>query len=148
MTEIVVMSYGHELWNETIKFAEKCSWRAGQYLAQKMKINDFADNERVLAAVEGGRIVAFCTFSNKDELPDEYDFTPFVGFVFVDEQYRGHRISERLIGKACDLARQQRHSKMYIMSGENGLYEKYGFVKIGEYKTIYDSVDQLFYKEL
>ena len=30
------------------------------------------------------------------------------------------------------------------MSGEIGLYEKYGFVKLGDYETIYGSVDQLF----
>lgn len=28
----------------------------------------------------------------------------------------------------------------YILSGEIGLYEKYGFVKIGDYKTIYGSI--------
>ena len=33
---------------------------------------------------------------------------------------------------------------IYIMSGEIGLYEKYGFVKLGDYKTVYGSVDQLF----
>jgi len=37
---------------------------------------------------------------------------------------------------------------MYIMSGEVGLYEKYGFVKMGEYKTIYASKEQLFYKDI
>ena len=34
--------------------------------------------------------------------------------------------------------------KYIIMSGEIGLYEKYGFVKLGDYETIYDSIDQLF----
>ena len=28
------------------------------------------------------------------------------------------------------------------------VYEKYGFTKIGDYKTIYDSIDQLFYKDI
>ena len=34
------------------------------------------------------------------------------------------------------------------MSGEVGLYEKYGFRKIGDYGTIYGSVEQLFSREL
>lgn len=148
MIEIEIMSFGHDLWDKTIEFAEKCSWRAGSFLALKMRNNDFESNERVLVALDGDNIVAFCTFANKDELPKEYDFTPFIGFMFVDEKYRGHRISEKLIETACNFARQQNYSKMYIMSGEVGLYEKYGFVKIGDYKTIYDSVDQLFYREL
>ena len=148
MIEIKIMSFGHDLWDKTIEFAEKCSWRAGSFLAFKMRNNDFESNERVLVAIEADNIVAFCTFTNKDELPGEYDFTPFIGFMFVDEKYRGHRISEKLIETACNLARQQNYPKMYIMSGELGLYEKYGFVKIGDYKTIYDAVDQLFYREL
>ena len=148
MTEIIIMSFGHVLWNTTIEFADKCSWRAGPALALKMKNNCFENNERVLVAMEDSQIAAFCTFANTDELPKGYPFTPFIGFVFVDEKYRGHRLSQKLIDKACDYARQQGYSKIYIMSGELGLYEKYGFVKIGDYKTIYDSVDQLFYKEL
>ena len=34
--------------------------------------------------------------------------------------------------------------KVYLMSGEVGLYEKYGFEKMGEYDTIYGEKDQLF----
>lgn len=30
------------------------------------------------------------------------------------------------------------------MSGEIGLYEKYGFIKLGDYKTVYGSIEQLF----
>ena len=31
------------------------------------------------------------------------------------------------------------------MSGEVGLYEKYGFTKIGDFATIYGDTDQLFF---
>lgn len=146
--KIIVMSYGHERWNETISFAKQCSWRAGAFLAQKMKENDFESNERVIAAIIDDDIVGFCTYANKDEMPDELDFTPFVGFVFVDEKCRGRRLSERLINMACNCAREQGYKEIYIMSGEIGLYEKYGFTKIGDYRTIYGSVDQLFSKQL
>ncbi len=148
MEKIEDITYGHKLWDKTIEFSEKCSWRAGRYLALKMKNNDFENNERVIIALDDDNITAFCTFINKDELPQEYEFTPFIGFVFVDEKYRGHRLSEKLIGVACKIARSQNYSKIYIMSGEVGLYEKYGFIKIGDYKTIYDSEDQLFCIEL
>ena len=148
MEKIVVMSYGHKHWNETMEFAKNCSWRAGAYLAKKMKENDFESNERVIAAYIDGSIAGFCTYANKDEIPEEYDFTPFVGFVFVGEKYRGHRLSEHLIGVACDCARAQSYNTIYIMSGEIGLYEKYGFKKIGDYETIYGSIEQLFSKML
>ena len=34
-------------------------------------------------AVENETIVGYCTFSERDELSDEYDYSPFIGFVFV-----------------------------------------------------------------
>ena len=142
------MTSSHPLWHKTISFAENCSWRAGTALAQKMRENDFAQNERVLIALENNEIAGFCTFSNKDELPPQYDFTPFIGFLFVDEKYRGHRLSSKLIDTACSLAKEQGFSKIYIMSGEVGLYEKYGFEKLGDYATIYGTTDQLFSKSL
>lgn len=36
------------------------------------------------------------------------------------------------------------YEKIYILSGETGLYEKYGFVKLGDYETTNHTVDQLF----
>ena len=142
------MTSSHPLWQKTTSFAESCSWRAGAALAQKMRENDFADNERVFIAIENDEIAGFCTFANKDELPPQYDFTPFIGFLFVDEKYRGHRLSGKLIDAACSLAKEQGFSKIYIMSGEVGLYEKYGFEKLGDYATIYRTTDQLFVKKL
>lgn len=142
------MTFGHKLWDKTIEFAKKCSWGAGTCLAKKMKHNDFESNERVFIALCDDDIAGFCTLTNKDELPTEYDFEPFIGFVFVDSKYRGHRLSERLIDAACEDAEKQGYAAIYIMSGEIGLYEKYGFKKIGDYKTIYDSVDQLFSRDI
>lgn len=146
--DIEIMTYGHAKWEKTIEFVESCSWRAGAFLADKMKANQFEDNERVLIAIANGEPVGFCVFSNYDELSPEYEFTPFIGFMFVDENYRGHRLSEKLIDAACDIARSQGFRKIYIMSGEIGLYEKYGFKKLGDYRTIYGSVEQLFSKEI
>lgn len=138
------MTFGHPLWEKTIAFAEQCSWRAGAFLAKKMRDNDFSDIERVIVAHEGDNIVGFCTFSQKDELPEDSEFTPFVGFVFVDENSRGKRVSGKMIDAACKYAHGIGYDAMYIMSGEQGLYEKYGFEKIGEFETVYGDVDQLF----
>ncbi len=142
------MTSAHPLWHKTISFAETCSWRAGAALAQKMRENDFADNERVFIAIENDEIAGFCTFANKDELPPQYDFTPFIGFLFVDEKYRGHRLSNKLIDAACNLAKKQGFTTIYVMSGEQGLYEKYGFEKLGDYATIYGTTEQLFAKNI
>ena len=146
--EITVITSGHPLWDKTIAFAEQCSWRAGAFLAQKMRKNEFSDIERVIVAHEGDDIAGFCTFSQKDELPEDSEFTPFVGFVFVDENSRGKRASEKMIDAAGKYAHDIGYDAMYIMSGEQGLYEKYGFEKLGEFETIYGDVDQLFKRSI
>lgn len=148
MIEIYAMSQEHQYWKDTLSLAAKCSWKAGHYLSQKMANNEFLKWERVFCAVENGKVVGFCTLTEKDELPLEYDFTPFIGFVFVDEQYRGKRLSQLLIDNAVSYARELGYQKIYIMSGEIGLYEKYGFKKLGDYETIYGTVDQLFVKTI
>ncbi len=95
--DIQMMQKGHILWDKTIMFAQSCSWKVGVFLAERMKANAFKDWERVVAAVENGTIVGYCTFFEKDELPEAYDYSPFIGFVFVDERCRGKRISEKMI---------------------------------------------------
>lgn len=146
--DIQIMKNGHKYWKATANFAMNCSWRAGGYLTKLMYENAFAEEERVLVALVDGNIAGFCTYAKKDELPEEYDFTPFIGFMFVDEKYRGNRLSEKLIQTACNHAMNNGFTKMYIMSGEIGLYEKYGFEFLGMYQTIYDSEEQLFVKEI
>ena len=116
--------------------------------AKKMEANDFESNERVLAALHDDEVAAFCTFTNRDEMPREYGCGPLIGFLFVAEKYRGNRLSEQMVNAACNVAKEQGFSAIYLMSGKVGLYEKYSFTKVGDYKTIYSSVDQLFSKTL
>ena len=144
MTEIYLMTAEHTYWKETISLAEKCSWQAGPFLARKMQENEFQEWERVCAICVNGKVAGFSTFTERDELSEQYDFTPFIGFVFVDEQYRGKRLSEMMIQSIISYTKELGYEKVYIMSGEIGLYEKYGFVKLGDYETVYGSIDQLF----
>jgi len=143
--EIQMIQKGHILWDKTVSFAQSCSWKAGPYLAERMKENAFKDWERVVVAVENESIVGYCTFSERDELSAEYDYSPFIGFIFVDERHRGKRISEKMIQLILSYAKSIGYRAVYIMSGEQGLYEKYGFEKIGDFYTIYGTTDQLFH---
>ena len=134
----------HENWETTAAFAENCSWGAGKELARLMRCNEFKDWERVFAAFEDGEPVGFCTLTEKDELVPEYPYSPLIGFVFVDEAHRGKRISEQMIGKVLEYVKSIGYDKVYVMSGERGLYEKYGFVYMGDYESIYGGSEQLF----
>ena len=64
-------------------------------------------------------------------------------FVFVDDAHRGRRISGRMIEKVLEYAKCIGYDKVYIMSGEKGLYEKYGFAYMGDFESIYGGKDRL-----
>ena len=64
-----------------------------------------------------------------DCIPD-VPYTPYISAMFVDEQYRGNRLSEKLIRFALEHAKQLGFEKVYLVSNHINLYEKYGFIKI------------------
>ena len=119
------------LWRPTADFADSCSWRAGKWLAEQMHQGSFSDWERVFVAVDEERIMGFCTLAKTDCIVD-VPYTPYVGYVFVDEAFRGHRLSEKLIVAAADYARTLGFDRVYLVSDHENLYERFGFVKIDE----------------
>lgn len=146
--EILALRGGHPLWNAAADYADACPWRGGAHLAARMRSGRFHGRERVFILREDTEIIGFCTLTEKDELPPAYDFTPFIGSVFVDAAKRGQRLSERLIRAAVSYARALCFPAVYVMSGEQGLYEKYGFTALGMYPTVFGNEEQLFVFEL
>ncbi|MCM1498334.1 MAG: GNAT family N-acetyltransferase [Clostridium sp.] len=61
-------------------------------------------------------MAGFSTFSERDELPEQYGFTPFIGFVFVGEKYRGRRLSERMIQSIISYAKEELEGKADAIS--------------------------------
>lgn len=96
-------------------YAENCSWRAGKTLASAMEHNEFSDWERVIVAVDNEKICGYCTVSKTDCIPDA-DCTPYIGFVFVDEEYRGNRLSRQLIEYVVDYIKNIGYDKVHIVS--------------------------------
>jgi predicted GNAT family N-acyltransferase len=131
------------LWNKTIEFAENCSWKAGPFFANDMKNNTFTGWQRVYIALEKDQIIGYCTFAKKDCIPDE-GYSPFIGYIFVDEKFRGNRLSQKMIENALIYAKNIGFNKVYIVSGERGLYEKYGFCKVDEMIDNYGNQEQIF----
>ncbi len=137
------ISHGSDFWNPLIEYAENCSWRAGPFLAQAMREEKFADWERVFVARESTDIAGYCTLAKTDCTPD-VAYTPYIGFVFVGEPYRGRRLSQDLIQCALGYAKKIGFTKVYLVSGEQGLYEKYGFAKIEDAKDYWGRDEQIF----
>ena len=77
--EIKLIQQNDNLWNKTIEFADSCSWKAGHLLAEKMRKHDFLKWERVIIACDNGKVVGYCTITERDELC----YTKFVGNIRV-----------------------------------------------------------------
>ncbi|MBD5494662.1 MAG: GNAT family N-acetyltransferase [Lachnospiraceae bacterium] len=134
-------------WNALIEYTENCSWTAGKHLASMMRDNAFDEWESVFAATTEDEIIGFCTFLKTDYYP-ENRYSPWISTIFVDEKYRGKRISERMINKVIEYAKEQNFSKVYIPSDMTGFYEKYGFQKIDELQNYGGDIDNIFAREI
>ncbi len=133
--------------NELIRYAGNCSWVAGAHLADLLENNSFTDWESAFAAIDGKRIVGFCTFMKTDYYPDNR-YYPWISTVFVDEDHRGRRISQHMIEAVIEYARGCQFSQVYIPSDMTGFYEKYGFEKIGELENYGGDVYAIFMKTI
>ena len=124
--EFRIITPENELWRRTRDYAEKCSWRAGQSLARAMDSNMFGEWERVIVALDNDKISGYCTVAREDCIRD-VDYMPYIGYIFVGEEYRGKRVSQRLIECAMEYLKSVGFDRVYIVSDHVNLYEKYGF---------------------
>ena len=134
-------------WNQLITYAGNCSWVAGKHLADMLERNIFTEWESVFVALDQGQIIGFCTFIKTDYYP-ENRYSPWISCIFVDEKYRGHRISGQMINEVSKFAKKCGFEKVYIPSDMIGFYEQYGFVKIDSLENYGGDIDLIFMKEL
>lgn len=113
-----------------------------------MRLNHFSDWEVVIVGLsEKGELVSFCTVSKEDGLLNS-TLTPFIGYVFVSEVWRGQRVSERLLTQAESYLKENGFSDVHVVSGEVGLYEKYGYRALSQSETVHGGVETVFVKTL
>lgn len=141
--EIEVLTKESGKWRAVAEYAQCCPWRAGKELAEKMLRGGFTGWERVIAAMEGDRIAGYCAVTKTDCIPG-LAYTPYIGFVFVDESCRGIRLSQKMIICAMGYLESLGFAEVYLISDHVGLYEKYGFTGVdrqiapwGREETIY-----------
>ncbi len=119
------------------EYAHNCYWSAGPHLAKQMRSNGFTQWERVFVAFVDSDIAGYCTFTKTDCIPDA-PYTPYVGFLFVGEQYRGKRLSQKILSSVLQYAKGLDFEEVYLVSDHVNLYEKYGFIKIDEKPAPWD----------
>ena len=106
-----------------------CDWAGARYLFTLLTENRFhelcGEKARLLLLTDGTKLVSFCTYAEKDDIPDT-ELTPWMGFVYTRPDYRGRRLIGRLIPRVKKMARDDGYDALWISTGETGLYEKYG----------------------
>ena len=135
------------LWNKVRNYANNCSWRAGQSLANAMDNNLFTEWERVIVALDQQKICGYCTVAKTDCIPD-LCYTPFIGYLFVDEEYRGNRLSQRLIQYAMNYLKSVGFDRVHLISDHDNLYEKYGFEIIDRKTAPWGSTEKIYLQKL
>ena len=126
---IHIIDKTNSLWLPVAEYADTCSWAACQRMASAMRENKIVDWERVFVIEESSKLIGFCTLSKSQDFPGS-EYAPLIKWLFVEEKYRGQRLSQRLIESASEYAKNIGYNRIYLTTWHEGLYEKYGFVKI------------------
>ncbi len=146
--EIKKVDKGTDLADKLICFVENFSWEdVKDHMLGELRIWTFTDWETPFVAMINSQIVGIAYIRKEDyyPLPEIY---PWVSGVFVTEDYRGHRISEKLIDFANEYAKENGFDKTYIPSVHIGLYEKYGYCYLGDIVNYGNETDRLYVKKL
>ncbi|BBF42678.1 GnaT-family acetyltransferase [Lachnospiraceae bacterium KM106-2] len=137
-----------DLADQLIHFVENFSWEdTKEHILWMLRNWVFRDWETEFVALVNGQIVGMTSIMKTDyyPLPEIY---PWISSVFVMEDYRGHRISEKLIHFANEYAKVIGFDKTYIPSEHTGLYERYGYRYLKDIVNYGNGIDRLYVKEL
>ena len=116
-------------WLPLSEYADTCSWDACTRMAKFMREWRFGDWERIFVAEENDNYAGFCALVRPQAFPGS-EYGPLLKWLFVGEEYRGRRLSQSLLEAACEYAREIGYEQIFLTTWHEGLYEKYGFVKL------------------
>jgi GNAT superfamily N-acetyltransferase len=146
--QIMQVEQGTELARVLLSFVEGCSWEeVKEHVSQVIREWQLTDWETMFVAVMDGKIVGMTSLLKEDYYPLPEIF-PWVSCVFVEKEYRGERISEKLIAKANEYAKTLGFTKTYIPTEFSGFYEKYGYTYVKDIVNYGGGTDRLYVKEL
>ena len=131
-----------------LEFVKSFSWEeVKEHTVRVIKDWEFEEWETPFVAMADGRIIGMVTLMKTDyyPLPEIY---PWVSTLFVSLEYRGNRISKRLIDFANEYANSLGFDTTYIPSEHIGLYEKYGYSYLKDITNYGGGTDRLYAKEI
>lgn len=148
VSEVKKVDKNTDLADKLISFVENFSWEeVKNHMLEELRAWAFTDWETPFAVTVNGQIAGISYIRKSDyyPLPEIY---PWISGIFVSENYRGHRISEKLIDFANEYAKKNGFDKTYIPSIHTGLYEKYGYRYVRDIVNYGNGTDRLYVKEL
>ncbi len=131
-----------------LDFVANFSWEdVREHTLRVLQNWEFEEWETPFAAIIDDRIVGMVTVMKSDyyPLPEIY---PWVSTLFVAEEYRGRRISEKLIDYANEYSKSLGFDQTYIPTNHVGLFEKYGYCYVKDIVNYSGDADRLYSKEL
>lgn len=146
--EIKKVDKDTDLANKLICFVENFSWEdVKEHMSGILRAWRLTDWETPFAAIVNAQIVGMVFVMKTDyyPLPEIY---PWISGIFVAEDYRGHRISEKLIDFANAYAKENGFDRTYIPSEHVGLFEKYGYRYVKNIVNYGNGKDRLYVKEI
>lgn len=136
------------LQEDLLAFVENFSWEdVKEHTVRVIKNWEFKEWETPFVAIADDRIVGMVTLMKSDyyPLPEIY---PWISTLFVSEEYRGCRISEKLIETANQYAAAIGFRTTYIPTEFVGLYEKFGYRYIRDIVNYGNGVDRLYARDI
>lgn len=146
--EIRKVDKDSKLASDLLEFVKNFSWEEVKEHTIRVLSNwEFTEWETPFVALLDNKIIGMITIAKTDyyPLPEIY---PWISTLFVSEEYRGHKISEKLINYANNYARELGFDKTYIPSTHIGLYEKYGYIYIKDIVNYGNDIDRLYMKKI
>ena len=146
--EIHKVEPNSELSKKLLLFVENSSWEdTKEHTAKMIRENSFSEWESMFVAMDGDKIVGHASFMKTDYYPLPNIF-PWISTIFVTEEYRGYRISGKLIDFINEYAKEIGFDKTYIPTDYIGLYEKYGYNYVKDIVNYGNGTDRLYVKKL
>lgn len=137
-----------ELVEQLISFVEQFSWDdVKEHLLHTLRTWEYTDWETPFVAMADNKIIGMASIMKNDYYPIP-EIYPWISSIFVEEKYRGYRISEKLINFANKYAMGCGFNKTYISSEHMGLYEKYGYCYLQDIVNYGNGIDRLYVKQL
>ena len=128
-----------------------CDWSAARFLADLLEKGTFDETlggwGHLFLLLDGENLISFATLTGQDAVRDE-SLTPWIGFVFTNPEYRGHRYAGKVLAHAEKMAAKLGYGRVYLETDHVGLYEKYGYVYMENRIDCWGEDARVLYKEL